>query len=886
MIDIERFLNLIYRKNDFNEILGGYQEYLRTKNDINRWFMDKNPILYSFRLDKKEFQDKFSKIYLNCYAENYSKDEVDKLLAYYSKANSGEATNDSIYLFQKAAEEYLLLQNNEITVEFKEILKWDSIINNVDAAAIVGAFMTKSDVAGKDIFNQTIPHTDSRLYRILKNGLSENHMHFKASGYSTELNWEEFLKIPIEKEKTELFFLMDKTRLHKQREVNLQQYLRIFRIFLEGIIVLNIVGKDIFTQEDMEYLLNRLENEEKKSTEAIKIVDKKINLKQRFNEMLLRLMEAENITFFLENSKNANIIIVLKFVHSIYMRYIKRTYKQDGNEQYKYVIGNEKIFYCLLFSQLNDKKLSDLDLFIFNMYILGKSKFIFSFVQDNEGMGFAKFKEKESVKEVFLADDNVLIKSVFYKYYSEGNVRKIEFRIAPKSKAKLVKFIQKLSKYNDEIHESFNKQRQIQIHQQAEVKKIDFGIIIHYIKDSKDGLHENFSCRKEHFRELRMKEANELINYMDMVDNSSEGILDEELLSFINKVVGIDAANFELNCRPENFAPSFRKQRLNIEPKHNFKITYHVGEEFLNSSNGLRAIDEAIRFFDLKRNDRLGHAIALGINIDMYMRTKRNTLITTLQDWVDDLCWMYYVLLEDNTIEANYLNMLEKDYSKYIQKLYNNLSIQPPDMYTYYQSMLLRGDDPHIYVDYLYVNLNEYQYKLLTNNLVENHKINYLDKDHIIAFLNDLSRRHYFLYHYNKTLVENGKDNIAIPIPTYYSGFLKTIQKKLKDKIVNLGISVEVNPSSNKKISMVKQYLDLPIFSMNSNGLSLRDDLSIKNNLPISICTDDSAIFQTSISNEYALIACALMKNNVNPEEVYQYIDYLRELSNQLSFLD
>lgn len=874
MIDIERILNIIYRKNDFDHILACFQNYLRSKNDINKLFLDENPIFYSFRLNRKEFQEKFSKIYLNCYAENYSKDEVDKLLNYYSIANSSESANDSIYLFEKIAEDYLLQQNNKICVEFKEILKWDSIINNVDASAIVGAFMCKAAVNKNGNFDQTIPHTDSRLYRILRNGLSENHMHFKASGYSTELNWEEFLKIPIDKEKTELFFIMDNTRLHEEREVNLQQYLRIFRIFLEGIIVLNTIDNDVFTSADKQYLINIIEKEDKKN-----ITNIENHLKQKFIEMILSLIEAENITFFLESEKNEAVIIVLKFIHGIYMRYIKKIYKQDEGEDYKYVIGYERIFYSLLFKLLNKNKLGDLDLFIFNMYILGKSKFVFSFVQDNEGMGFSKFKEKESVKEVFLADDTILIKSVFYKYYLDGNVRRIEFRVAPKSKAKLAKFIQKLSKYNDEIHEALNKQSQ------NPIEKIDFGIIIHYIKDSGDGFDESFFCRKEEFRELRMKEANELINYMDMIDNSSEGIENMDMQNNINRIVGIDAANFELNCRPENFAPSFRKQKLNIEPKHNFRITYHVGEEFLNPSNGLRAIDEAIRFFDLKRNDRLGHAIVLGINIDIYIKIKRNTLVSTIQDWVDDLCWMYYLLLEDNTIETAYLSILEKDYRYYIQKLYNNLAVELPDMYTYYQSMVLRGDDPCIYADYLASNVSDSQYKTLTNNLIENHKINYLDKDHIMAFTNDLARKHYFIYHYNKTLVKNGRESIAISVPKYYPELLKACQRKLKDKIINLGISVEVNPSSNKKISMVKQYLDLPIFNMNSHGLSLNSDFNTKSNLPISVCTDDSAIFQTSISNEYALIACALMKNSINPEEVYCYIDYLRELSNQLSFL-
>lgn len=47
-------------------------------------------------------------------------------------------------------------------------------------------------------------------------------------------------------------------------------------------------------------------------------------------------------------------------------------------------------------------------------------------------------------------------------------------------------------------------------------------------------------------------------------------------------------------------------------------LTYHVGEDFLEISDGLRAIDEAILFCDMKRGSRLGHATVLGIDLDRY----------------------------------------------------------------------------------------------------------------------------------------------------------------------------------------------------------------------------------------------------------------------------
>ena len=51
-------------------------------------------------------------------------------------------------------------------------------------------------------------------------------------------------------------------------------------------------------------------------------------------------------------------------------------------------------------------------------------------------------------------------------------------------------------------------------------------------------------------------------------------------------------------------------------------VTYHVGEDFLDPVDGLRAIDEAVRFLEMGSGDRLGHATVLGLDLKKWYEKK------------------------------------------------------------------------------------------------------------------------------------------------------------------------------------------------------------------------------------------------------------------------
>lgn len=101
--------------------------------------------------------------------------------------------------------------------------------------------------------------------------------------------------------------------------------------------------------------------------------------------------------------------------------------------------------------------------------------------------------------------------------------------------------------------------------------------------------------------------------------------------------------------------------------------------------------------------------------------------------------------------------------------------------------------------------------------------------------------------------------------------------------ISNKGIAVEANPSSNRKISPIDNFADLPLFALNRHRLySLA---ATDCDVPVCVNTDDSAVFQTSLGMEYAVIAKTLLDKGASSEEVYDFIEYLRKSSLEQSFV-
>ncbi|MCD7882747.1 MAG: hypothetical protein LUI87_03425 [Lachnospiraceae bacterium] len=390
------------------------------------------------------------------------------------------------------------------------------------------------------------------------------------------------------------------------------------------------------------------------------------------------------------------------------------------------------------------------------------------------------------------------------------------------------------------------------------------------------------------------------------------------------RVRGIDTCSNEDGCRPEVFATAYRVLRnhscyqgLSQKPQlPQLRMTYHVGEVFQDIVDGLRAIDEAIRFLNLDYGDRMGHCTVLGMEPREWYRQTGNMVNIRYQDYLDNVVWLYHKLIEYRITGVEpLLEYLRREFQlyfsliygkalemKYIKKIIREACINderygeiPKDgtmpfdvnIDTYYYSWMLRGDDPGLYADGYYN--RERNIKSLWEDYSINHS--YPEEKEIRYILPAVIMNHF--YHYNEGVRILGDKTKKIKIPDFMIDAICIVQKELQKDIAHREIGIETNPSSNIMINRVHSYDDHPIIRFFNKGLTNDPEkLEACPQLNVSINTDNQGVFSTELANEYALIVSAL--GNVRDangnciykkSDIYDWVQNVRKMGNMQSFL-
>ena len=106
----------------------------------------------------------------------------------------------------------------------------------------------------------------------------------------------------------------------------------------------------------------------------------------------------------------------------------------------------------------------------------------------------------------------------------------------------------------------------------------------------------------------------------------------------------------------------------------------------------------------------------------------------------------------------------------------------------------------------------------------------------------------------------------------------------MRKEIAAKHISIEANITSNHLIGSIKHYAQHPITQLYRLGLPHREDEEKGSQVSVSINTDDRGIFDTSIEDEYALLALALEKERTmdgqkryDSPDVYEWLNNVRK---------
>ena len=624
------------------------------------------------------------------------------------------------------------------------------------------------------------------------------------------------------------------------------------------------------------------------------------------------------------------------------------------------LLAGERYFLYLCFCRCYDGTFSQEMMDLFYLYLLIKIKFRAELVQCNNRPGFRNFSDYQDRKSVLWGDRGdyweeayrLSIASAFERE-EQGKplMQSLEMRIMPKPTAlSLFSSIREI----DFLAEKMLSQKPLEMlgpstpPQSANFPRPEFiraqdeanyFYVLHFAKEPLEILYdsqnppEHLSSRYLNIQKAKGKPRNHRVRHMVELQAKATAKALARSSYLCSRIRGIDAASHEIGCRPETFATAYRYLRQ-FSPSASFTIptegtsgevrywprlsaTYHVGEDFLDLADGLRAIDEAICYLNLERGDRLGHALALGVLPKQYYRIKENYIYLPKQDLLDNIVWLLFRTLEWNIPMSSELRSIQIRGEELFREIYGEVAINEGyqngyiefTLADYYQSWKLRGDDPSLYIGYSgeaiknclkdtqhsWGSMNgEYERAKIDHQLWDyNHTSYEKDIEETDFSIRNSRKIQLLLYYYHYGLKERkcGQAITRYDVQEEYIQVIYDIQELLIRKIMNKGISIECNPSSNKMIGTFDKYDHHPIFRFNNYGLALPEYPSPKSQLTVSVNTDDQGIFDTSLENEFTLLyACLQMRKTsdgtclITDDAIHSYLDHLRRMGNDITF--
>lgn len=750
------------------------------------------------------------------------------------------------------------LKDGEPICNHDMILAWNNLAQYLGEDLLVTSYLASRDIVDNRVrrnfaWNVCLESDASDLNYILDRPMWDVHSHLKGSSANFELNWICLMNHITNRAKE--FRMFDQHKLTVETEVSHRSNTSSLypKIIKAAAIRLFLFLNDVklFSQRDLQAIITS------------------------HNDLLL-YSNLDELQSRIDITK-LNSYTPHKYSYIDYAIIISCGKLND-------VLGGERSFMYNCFRNIYGEQWSIFKENLFYAYLVIKEELRKEITQVNNNLGFHNFSEYEERKATFIpygTEYDRLLQQLAVGSFIEGKskTRYIETRVTPKKSVK--KISSSIRGYDGAIRQKLYSK---------DSNNWNFHYVFHYIKKKdngrKDSLLDMLLPRHSQLREEVRKETLAIFNFR----NSTNKLVD--------RLVGIDAANSEIFCRPEVFAVAFRCLRAhpinstysNREVRYkDLGRTYHVGEDFYSIVDGLRAVDEVIKFFHFSNGDRIGHGLVLGTDVCEYY-SKRNFYVnTTLQTLVDDIVWLY--------VNAKRLNG-SSSVSEYLMEQYKEYSIQllggknDYDVYTYYQSWLLRGDNPLAYQQYSMSDTpsEEFEFESIHSlSIWERNSFNY-GKEFTVARQNKKAVQLYYEYHFDAILKNNGdkpvvfkiEKNIRRPIVD----IIEKVQEEILSNIERKHISIECNPTSNIRIGEFSKYEEHPIFKFNNYGLNTPYR---NHNICVSINTDDQGVFATSLEREFALIALSIEKTNNeemknHPRAILDWLDRVRMMADEQKF--
>jgi hypothetical protein len=276
--------------------------------------------------------------------------------------------------------------------------------------------------------------------------------------------------------------------------------------------------------------------------------------------------------------------------------------------------------------------------------------------------------------------------------------------------------------------------------------------------------------------------------------------------------------------------------------------TVHVGEDFVHLLSGLRLVAEAVRFFELRAGDRLGHALALGVD-PLEWTARSGRVAVRREERLFDLAWEWRVCTRRQAAGVNRLPYVESELRRLAGEIFG-------DALPSYD--LAPGD-----IDRLVTDLN-WTDRLLAVGFPDG----VWERDKSCG-----SRRDAILLAYLRSAATFRAGQATEWVVTRDEGpVLASLQAEMRREVGRRGVVVEANPSSNLLIGEFGDLRRHPFWRL-AGAPGRPTDAP-----PVTVClgSDDPITFCTDLRQEYQLVYDALIAAGCSTEETLHWIDRVR----------
>lgn len=274
--------------------------------------------------------------------------------------------------------------------------------------------------------------------------------------------------------------------------------------------------------------------------------------------------------------------------------------------------------------------------------------------------------------------------------------------------------------------------------------------------------------------------------------------------------------------------------------------TVHAGEDFVHLLTGMRLLSDAVTYLDMKEGDRIGHGLSLGLLPDRWAR-RHGRVAMCREDRLLDLVWAWH-LCATSGVDATDVSLSHVEHE---------IARHADDMGLADQARTPSPARLRRMVDKLHEEAVLRRLGFPDGPASRARSVQDLQLE--LAWLTD------------SRLFRRGREVVWVNTGRAEIGLLQAVQRRVRARILEAGLTIEVNPSSNLLVGQLSDMRDHPLWR-----LSHPDGLQGVPPLPLCIGSDDPLTFATDLRSEYQLLHDALTMAGTSSSVALQWLDQVR----------